>query len=499
MTYTKTDIESFLADRSRFGQLSSHTLAKWAQRFQLLRYRMGQPILVREKLPTQISIVYEGQVRLIGYDPRSNMPLSLKILKPGDMVGWEGLVRNVACETAIASTDTITLTLAAKDFFALLEAEPDWAANFRETCGLLELFDLLGAELARQADGTSDLKDMTLDLWPQAEVLNLPAGHHVLGQLDPQRMWLLSGGSAQHLTVGRRLLPDNTLKISRPGTARIVSIPEPATGEVIVPTIVDSGPGVDDPWDTEAIPLAPSLPPDPEFQVQSGRPEKYPVVRGRGPLQSPLACFEMLSRYWDLPFRRDVVRRILVGQIERTGSISLATCGAISEMLGLKAQLVTTPAKVFSRLPTPAMIEWQEGLAILYEVTPQRVTIAVPEQGLRRKKIDNFLEDWGESGQVLLLEATKHTPQKRFGLGWFWPSVVRHRGVLIEVLIASFLVQLFALANPLGIQVIIDKVLNQNSLNTPQCSGDRSARHCHFRSHLNGVSDLPVCGYHQPD
>ncbi|MDJ0541340.1 MAG: peptidase domain-containing ABC transporter, partial [Microcystis sp. M53603_WE2] len=71
-----------------------------------------------------------------------------------------------------------------------------------------------------------------------------------------------------------------------------------------------------------------------------------------------------------------------------------------------------------------------------------------------------------EKGEVILLKPTKHTQQQRFGLSWFWPSVKKHKRVLIEVFIASFFVQLFALANPLMIQVIIDKVIVQNSPET---------------------------------
>ncbi|MFY7799431.1 MAG: peptidase domain-containing ABC transporter, partial [Dolichospermum sp.] len=51
-------------------------------------------------------------------------------------------------------------------------------------------------------------------------------------------------------------------------------------------------------------------------------------------------------------------------------------------------------------------------------------------------------------------------------LGWFVPYLSRYRRVLIEVFIASFFVQLAALANPLVIQLIIDKVIVQNSINT---------------------------------
>jgi ATP-binding cassette subfamily B protein len=73
--------------------------------------------------------------------------------------------------------------------------------------------------------------------------------------------------------------------------------------------------------------------------------------------------------------------------------------------------------------------------------------------------------------QVLLLQATRETPQQKFGLSWFLPSLLKYRGVLVEVFIASFFVQLFGLANPLMTQVIIDKVLVQNSENTLQVLG----------------------------
>jgi ABC-type bacteriocin/lantibiotic exporter with double-glycine peptidase domain len=47
----------------------------------------------------------------------------------------------------------------------------------------------------------------------------------------------------------------------------------------------------------------------------------------------------------------------------------------------------------------------------------------------------------------------------------------KYRWVLIEVLMASFFVQLFGLANPLMVQVIIDRVIVQNSVDTLQVLG----------------------------
>ena len=179
-----------------------------------------------------------------------------------------------------------------------------------------------------------------------------------------------------------------------------------------------------------------------------------------------MACFQMLAQHFQLPFRREVIRRVLKDQLERSGTISLPVAGAIAELMGLKAQLVNVPAKAVSRLKPPALLRWQDGLAVLYEARDRQLVLGVPESGIIRRTPQEFGQVWGEGGQVLLLEATKETPQERFGLQWFLPSVKRYSGVLSLVFVASFFVQLFQLANPLMIQVIIDKVIVQGSLPT---------------------------------
>lgn len=480
MTYSKTDIQSFLESVSPFDRLSSKAMERCLKSCKLLRYRMGQAIVVRDSLPAQIAIIYEGQARLLGQDPRSNTPRSLQLIEPGEILGWISLLRNKACETALASQETLCLNLPSQDFLDLINSEPDFAAGFRDRCSLIEVFDLLGAELERRADGVSDLKALALEAHASSQVQTFSGGQHQLN-LDQQHLWLLSGGSASNGSVGRRLDPTETLQIKRAGTLRLVGLPEhiinPANlskSSVIAPVDDDDLVTVEAAAAAEAleIPYAPNVQTEDPFVFETeSRSRKYPYVRGRGPTDAPLACFQMLAQHWRVPFRKDVIRRILKNQLARNGKISLTTCGGIAEMMGLKAQLIESPANVFTRLPTPAIISWQDSFAILYENSPKELVFAVPEQGIRRKKPDHFLADWGESGQVLLLEKTESTPEKKFGLSWFWPSVFRYRGVLIEVLIASFLVQLFALANPLGIQFIIDRVLSKNSPDTLNALG----------------------------
>ena len=174
-----------------------------------------------------------------------------------------------------------------------------------------------------------------------------------------------------------------------------------------------------------------------------------------------------------MPFRKEVVRRILTDQIKRQGSISFQVCAYLSELIGLKSQLVDVPAVSINRIPTPALIRYRDSFAVLYAVDGKTVVLGLPSQGIINCQISQLVEELETDNanlqpqvRVLLLSATKETPKERFGLSWFVPYLSRYRRVLIEVFIASFFVQLAALANPLVIQLIIDKVIVQNSIST---------------------------------
>jgi CRP-like cAMP-binding protein len=101
---TNTDAIQDFVDRIPILQtIDRQILKELSDRLQPLRYRMGQVILHRETNPAQIMFLWEGQARLIAQIPKTTSPITLEILKPGAVIGWASLIRNVPCETAIAS------------------------------------------------------------------------------------------------------------------------------------------------------------------------------------------------------------------------------------------------------------------------------------------------------------------------------------------------------------------------------------------------------------
>ena len=497
MSYTTINIEEFLATVMPFKELSPAVRKSVIQQTQLFRYRIGQVILTREKMPAQVHILFEGKARLLGYDPKTNNPVTLKLLESGEILGWVGLIRNAACETAIASSEVISITISAVNFLKLLQNEPVFASYFYEQTSLAEIFEVLGVQLQQQADnylimrssGADNLKNLTLKAYENVRVVNDLAALSTRNTSSEQ-VCLIGGGAVPKEAIGTRFDAHEQLQLSTGSKLRLLGFPrnilirntEAVGGErseiKVAPRDVLL------PETNIEIPYAPQDIPEPE-DMDSGNfgNRRYPYIRGRGEVDAALACFGMLSKYMEIPFRREVVRKVLVNQQRRSGSISLQHCGAIAELVGLKAQLIGVPLKAISRLEAQAIVQWQESFALLYEASPKKIVMAVPEIGILKQKTENVAQVMAQSapkeeGQkqvntipVLLLKPTRDTPQRNFGLSWFLPSLIKYRRVLVEVFIASFFVQLFGLANPLMTQIIIDKVLIQNSPNTLQVLG----------------------------
>ncbi|PAX51882.1 cyclic nucleotide-binding domain-containing protein, partial [Brunnivagina elsteri] len=123
MTTSINIYHEFLAKIAPFDKLDSTVLDGIVNKLEPLRYRMGQAILVKENLPARIAILYDGQARLLGYPPGAIAPQTLEKLEPGAIIGATSIIRGVPCETAIASTETVCLTLKVSDFLDLLREE----------------------------------------------------------------------------------------------------------------------------------------------------------------------------------------------------------------------------------------------------------------------------------------------------------------------------------------------------------------------------------------
>ncbi|WP_431149429.1 type I secretion system permease/ATPase [Acidovorax facilis] len=144
--------------------------------------------------------------------------------------------------------------------------------------------------------------------------------------------------------------------------------------------------------------------------------------------------------------------------------------------LGLKAKLSRTTLErlPLSPLPALALLRADDGSArtvVLAQCDGQRVLLQDPgASGTGGRPVIESLEVFAAqwTGALILVtsRASLAGDLAKFDFSWFIPSLIKHRKLLGEVLLISFMLQLFALVSPLFFQVVMDKVLVHRGITT---------------------------------
>jgi subfamily B ATP-binding cassette protein HlyB/CyaB len=452
-----TSFRDFLRDHPLMQTLPASVQEQVLTQVQGWKYRMGQPLTVANQMPDHVIILYQGAARSLFLDPRSQKLVTLERLAPGAVVGWLGVLRQQACETVIAAEEAIGLTLPAAVFWELWQTQPAFRDYFSQEPTAVERAELIRGALAERAQQTvkMPLREWVRQL--EVKLMTLAPGPLVLPEIPHCRWWVSLGQVGEYgpqSWVDKPTAPLRVTSFSRLLGVVGAIIPESPTENIAVrPT---------------PVPM-PELPYAPGLSVQEGVSSvraDYPYVRGEGDIGGALACLQMVAKLFQMPFRRELLRRVLESRRQQMGGITQQLMGAVVQLMGMDTQLLQVPSALVTRVEAPALMQWQGQWVVLFHISPQELVLGVPERGILRRRPSEWLATVGDEVTLLTLKKTAHTPQARFGLSWFWPSIWRYRWVLLEVLVASFFVQLFSLANPLMIQIIIDKVLVQNSIST---------------------------------
>ncbi|GJD24106.1 cyclic nucleotide-regulated ABC bacteriocin/lantibiotic exporter [Rivularia sp. IAM M-261] len=189
---------------------------------------------------------------------------------------------------------------------------------------------------------------------------------------------------------------------------------------------------------------------------------RYPFFEQQSMADCGAACLVMVSRYWGKHFSINQLRSI--GEFDRNG-VSLRNLAFLAESVGFATRPVKASLDKLGTQNLPAIAHWQgDHYIVVYEVAPKYVVIADPAIGQRVLSHAEFQAGW--TGYALLLTPTavlKDVNEKNQPLWEFLKLLRPHKVVLIEVLFASILLQIFGLVSPLFTQLILDRVVVQRS------------------------------------
>ena len=182
-----------------------------------------------------------------------------------------------------------------------------------------------------------------------------------------------------------------------------------------------------------------------------------------GPNDPGLTALVMLLRFHGVGADPAQIRH-------QCGTAAIGTSDMIrcAREFGLKARELKTSWGRLANTPLPAIAGLKDGGFLLLgkfggdKVVVQSTKTPRPELMTR----DDFDAIW--DGRIVLMtrRASLMDLSRRFDVTWFLGAIHKYRHQLVEVLVASFFLQLFALASPLFFQVAIDKVLVHRSIGT---------------------------------
>ncbi|MGB4699772.1 MAG: ABC transporter transmembrane domain-containing protein, partial [Parasynechococcus sp.] len=452
-------LPSPLLQHPAFSGLSQSAANQLAQVTRQLRFELGQPLCDADTIPARVLVILQGQARFVSR--RNGLLTTVGKFGPGSVIGAASLMTGAPCENVIASDEVIACAIADElwnDFYASEDSFRDWCDGQiwpQELLGLLEVLDQTSAETDQSPlEELGDALQNVEKCAPTASAVGTALANGRLVYVTS------SWGDAQ---LGQRIESESDLPSSDRFALRLVSMPpskaadeEHLSSESIVEAVVEN---------------AELLPPISRYSPERNVVDSLNILSADGPIPETLACFQMLTQLMKLPFRRDSIEKVLQDNIRRGLKPSLQLCGQLAASLGLHVMGAKVPAVSGTRLQVPSMLPWKDGFALVVASNEQGLKLASPKHGMVVLAPDELEASFPEGIELLLMERSNATPDQKFGPGWFWPALKRYRSVLIQVLAASFVVQLFTLANPLLIQVIIDKVISQRSLDTLQVLG----------------------------
>nr|WP_321903248.1 type I secretion system permease/ATPase [Burkholderia cenocepacia] len=135
--------------------------------------------------------------------------------------------------------------------------------------------------------------------------------------------------------------------------------------------------------------------------------------------------------------------------------------------LGLKSRAEVLQTDRLAKTPLPALVLDRTGQHFILAASDGKTGLVI-EPNSSPTTLPVELITARSTGRIVLFasRAAAAGTLSHFDFSWFVPAVVKYRRILIEVLVVSAALQLFALISPLMFQVVMDKVLVNRAFDT---------------------------------
>ena len=435
-----------------------------------ISFAIGHSLSTNALIPDRVLVILSGRARLLG--EQNGQPVTLGLMGPGSLIGLASLLRAEACEEVSAMEPLEAWSIPDGLIAKLYRNEATFQKWCESTLFPAELAFLLKALLQQSERSTFFVSDVLGKIMPLAKTLI--ASNATVNQLSKQDLTFIgSGNGSLKLNQEVQIEQFSALRANKEASfaLRLITLPK---------SVVDQLKAGHSEQERNNLTADETTQTKQEQRVTSrsslnlnGEDPRSGIelVRGSGVLHETLACFRMLAQLMDLPFRRDALEKTIRDALRRGQQPSLPMLGQLVAGMGLHASGAKIPPELCTRMNVPCLMAWGDVFGVVVQSNANGMLMAHPSLGWVELSPEQMQESAPDGFEVILVDRTSSTPDAKFNFGWFIPAIRRYRSSLLLVLSSSFVVQLFTLANPLLIQVIIDKVISQRSLDTLQVLG----------------------------
>ena len=193
-------------------------------------------------------------------------------------------------------------------------------------------------------------------------------------------------------------------------------------------------------------------------------------INSQEPIDDIVNLIKIICSKLSTSFRRDSIYKFIKDEIKQGREINL---DFIAEILSISEILVGSSkvsSKNLNRVPL-SILEFKNKFYIINKTSLNNIQVYSSSSGIQNLSTSKFYSAEKNVHEILIVRKKINSPTNKFGFKWFLPLLKKNKNTLIQLLISSFVIQLFTLSNPLLMQVIIDKVISQRSLDTLQVLG----------------------------
>jgi len=451
----------------RFEQIPEELKKLFHEKAEKIEFSIGQTFCDFDSIPKGLLHIKKGELRLI-YQDQSKELSTIKIYKTGDIVGLEQILCGLK-GTSLRASSKLEANYLLKDYFLdfLVNNEAIFSLfdNLSKFEFLTILINLENKLKIKNTDLIENLKNFNEN--QDIKIKLFKPGKHILK--TKLRKFLITSNNIKPYMEGDVLKSGDKFEVIGNLPARMIETSKLSImsnnkqisfGSHIKETVDDKNRSN---FNEKREALA-------DMFGSVNYQDSFPHFNGLGVNKSTLACLRMLSRFFDLPFKKDILKRIIDDQnkFSEDEKINISKLAALINFLGLRTTPLRPDSKsLIKRIPLPSVFIFENKPLILWEYKNNQFYIGDPTLKPYWIKVDQLENIINKNDlKFLYLEKTPSSPKNRFGFSWFFPAIKQHKVTLLQVVVASFFVQLLALFNPLLIQQIIDAVINQGNISS---------------------------------